>query len=90
MLNGGRDGSITYLAVNLQFCYGDCCLIKKMLWYIYPLFEIQRQTRRSMSFVIQMITNDLATGVEQTSTDTKCKCHFLLKLLFGLGIALPL
>jgi hypothetical protein len=42
-----------------------------------------------MSFVIQMITNDLATGVEQTSTEMKCKCHALLKLLFGLGIALP-
>jgi hypothetical protein len=39
---------------------------------------------------LQMITNDLATGVEQTSTETKCKCHFLLKLLFRLGIALPL
>jgi hypothetical protein len=29
MLNGGRDGSITYLAMNLHFCYGDCSLIKK-------------------------------------------------------------
>jgi hypothetical protein len=90
MLNGRRDSSVTYLAVNLQFCYGNHCLIKKMLWYIYWFFEILRQTRRSMSFVIQMITNDLATGIEQTSTETKCKCHFLLKLLFGLGIALPL
>jgi hypothetical protein len=43
-----------------------------------------------MLCVIQMITNDLVTGVEQTSTETKCKCHLLLKLLFGLGIALPL
>jgi hypothetical protein len=40
MLNGGRDGSITYLAVKLQLCYSNCCLIKKMLWYIYWLFEI--------------------------------------------------
>jgi hypothetical protein len=61
-----------------------------MLWYVYRLFEIRRQTRRSMSFVIQMITNDLGTGVEQTSMETKCKFHFLLKLLLGLGIALPL
>jgi hypothetical protein len=70
MLNGGRDGSITYLAVNLQFCYGNRCLIKKMQWYVYQFLEIQRQTRRSMSFVIQLITNDLATGIESTSTET--------------------
>jgi hypothetical protein len=44
-------------------------LIKKMLWYIYQFFEIQRQTRRSMNFVIQMIKNDLETGVEQSSTE---------------------
>jgi hypothetical protein len=90
MLNGGRDGSVIYLVVNLQFCYGYCCLIKKMLWYFNQIIKIERQTRRSMSFVIQMITNDLGTGSEQTSTETKCKCHFLLKLLLGLGIALPL
>jgi hypothetical protein len=35
-------------------------------------------------------TNDLVTGIEQTSTEMKCKCHVLLKLLFGLSIALPL
>jgi hypothetical protein len=37
-----------------------------MLWYIYRFIKIQRQTRRSMSFVIQMITNDLETGIEET------------------------
>jgi hypothetical protein len=40
-------------------------LIKKMMWYIYWFFKIQRQTRRSMLFDIQMITNDLVTGIDQ-------------------------
>jgi hypothetical protein len=36
---------------------------------VHLWFDIQRQTRRSISYIIQMITNDLVSGIESKSIE---------------------